>query len=130
MASKVSDDVIDAALNLIINNAGTRVACSAEPTDYSDATTDDGNGGVRIGSTAISAGDFTGPADGDTSGRKVTVPQQTGVSVNVSGDVTHEAIVDDNNSRLLHVTTVPTTSVTTDGTMTLASRDHEIRDPS
>lgn len=130
MAKYANDDIMDAALNVVINNASTRVACSGQPASYSDATTLASNGGNKLGSTSIASGDFTGPVDGDTSGRKLTVPEQTGVAVDEDGDVDHEALVDDGNSRLLHVTTVPTTSVTTSGDMTLAARDEEIEDPS
>ena len=129
MAKSVNDDVLDAALDEIINNADTRVACEGEPSTYADATTDKGNGGNALGETTITAGDFS-KSDGDTSGRKLTVPQQTGVSVDVDGTVDHEAIVDDTQSRLLHVTTTTSQSVTTGGTMTLDSRDEEIEDPS
>jgi hypothetical protein len=130
MAKFVLDAVLDTALNEIINNADQLVICSGQPATYADATTDDGSGGNALGETAIAGADFTGPADGDTNGRKLTVNQQTGITVDVTGTADHVAIVDDTNSRLLLVTTISSQSVSSGGTADVNAFDQEIADPS
>lgn len=130
MAKFTNDQVMDAALDNIINNADQMVVCAGQPANYADATTDLGTGsGNALGETAITSGDFT-KADGDTSGRKLTVAEQTGIDVDVSGTADHVALVDDTNSVLLHVTTITSQAVSAGGTMTVQAYSEEIEDPS
>jgi len=105
MAKVIDDTVYDSALNDIISNADQVVLCEGEPADYTAATTDKGAGGVALGEVAVSSTNFTGPADGDTSGRKLTLDSLSGVSVDVTGTGDHLAIVDDGNSVLQMVDT-------------------------
>lgn len=129
MAKFASDDIMDAGLNVVVNNADQLVVCAGQPSTYSDATTDDGSGGNALGETAIGSGDFT-LANGDTSGRKITAAAQSGISVDVSGTADHVAIVDDTNSRLLLVTTLSSSqSVSAGGTMDVDAFDEELEDP-
>ena len=130
MAKFVLDAVMDAALNEVINKADQLVICAGQPTTYSDATTDSGSGGNALGEVAITSADFTGPADGDASGRKLTVNQQTGITIDVTGTADHVAIVDDAGSRLLLVTTISSQSVSSGGTADVAAFDQEIADAS
>jgi hypothetical protein len=111
MGKAVVDAVYDAALNEVINNADQAVVCTTEPADYTAATTDEGSGGVALGEVSISSTNFTGPADGDTSGRKLTLDSLSGVGVDVTGVAGHVALVDDGNSRLLMVDTYEETDV-------------------
>jgi len=130
MAKFAADQIMDAALDNVINNADSLVVCEGQPTNYSEATTSATSSAsdTNLGTQSIGTGDFT-KADGDTSGRKVTVAAQSGVDVDTGGDADHVAIVDDTNSTLLLVTTQPSTSVTTDGTMSTDAFDEEIEDP-
>ena len=96
MTKSVHDDVLDAAHDEVINNATTMIACSQAPTTRTEAVTT-----YALADIAIDSGDFA-IADGDISGRKVTVAAQAGVTVDTSGIVTHVAIVD--GTRLLRVT--------------------------
>lgn len=73
-------------------------------------------------------GDFT-LADGDVSGRKVSVAAQTGLSISASGDADHVCLVDDTSSRLLGVTTCPTQALTSGGTVDTQAYDIEVADP-
>lgn len=131
MAKAVVDAVLDAALNEVINNADQVVVCNGEPATYADATTDSGSGGNALGESATGSADFTGPAAGDTSGRKYTYDGKTGIDVDVSATADHVAIIDDTNSRLLVVTTISNSqSVTAGNTMDVGSFDHEIQAPS
>jgi len=129
MAKFADDGIMDAALDNLINNADKLVVCDGQPASYSDATTDNGNGGNALGETAIGSGDFT-KADGDTSGRKVTVAAQSGISVDVDGTADHVAIINDTNTTLKLVTTLSSSqSVSAGGTMDTDAFDEEIEDP-
>lgn len=77
----------------------------------------------------VVGGDFV-KANGDTSGRKVTVGQQADISVHTSGDATHVALVDDGSKLLLLVTTCTTQTLTAGNTVTVPAFDDEIADPS
>lgn len=128
MSKFVADTVIDQALDYIKQNSDKLVLCDSQPSNYSDATTDKGSGGDALGETSVGTGDFT-LADGDTDGRKVTVSSQSDVSVDVSGTADHYAIVDDNNSTLLLVSTISNSqSVTSGNTFDTAAFDDEIGD--
>lgn len=130
MAKFANDLIMDAALDFLINNASQLVVCAGQPASYSDATTDNGSGGNALGEASLASGDFT-KANGDTSGRKVTVAAKTGISVDAGGTADHVAIIDDSNSRLLHVTTLSSSqSVSAGGTMDTQAYDEEIQDPS
>jgi hypothetical protein len=128
MAKFALDLIMDAALDFLISNADTLAVCAGEPADYSSATTLASGGGNQVGSTSVASGDFT-KADGDTSGRKVTVAGQSGVSVDADGTADHVAILDDTNSRLLLITTMPSQGVSSGGTMSTDPFDEEIEDP-
>lgn len=130
MAKFVTDTILDQALDYLRQNSDQLVLAEGEPANYSDATTDKGSGGNALGETAVGTGDFT-LADGDTSGRKVTVAGQSGVSVDVSGTADHVAIVDDTNTELLLVSTIDNAqSVTAGNTFDTSAFDEEIADAS
>ena len=124
MAKWVHDDVLDAALNYIKNNCSKMTVCSQQPTTYDEATST-----YALADVAMSDTDFT-VADGDSSGRKVTVGQKSDVTVDSSGDATHVALVDDTNSKLLYVTTCTTQTLTSGNTVTFPAWDIELADPS
>lgn len=126
MAKSFHNDVPDAALNLIKNNATRTVLCSAEPTTFTEA-----NVTYALADVTIDSSDFTGPADGTTSGRKLTFNAQTGVDVDANGTGTHVAQLDVSNSKLLTVTTCTSVAVDAAGTVDIGShRTLEIADPS
>lgn len=123
MAKSVNDAVLDAALQYIEDNADLLTLCSAEPTTLTEAVTT-----FKLADVAIDSSDFTGPANGDTSGRKTTVNQQSGITVDSNGTITHLALVD-SGTRLLTVTTTGSKAVTTSDTVTVPAHDYEIGDP-
>ncbi len=123
MAKSVHDDVLDAALNYIKNNATRMTLCSAQPTTYAEA-----NATYSLAQVTVASGDFT-VANGDTSGRKVTVAAKTGLTVATSGTATHVALLDVANSKLLFVTTTTSTAVAGGGTVDIGSWKDEIQDP-
>jgi hypothetical protein len=129
MAKFANDLIMDAALDFLISNAGTLAVCDGEPADYASATTLANGGGNQVGSTGLASGDFT-KADGDVSGRKVTVAAQSDVNVDADGTADHAVVLDDANSRILLATTLPSQGVSAGGTMSTDSFDEEIEDPS
>ncbi len=125
MAKIVHDDVLDGALNIIKNNCTRQVACSAQPTTYTEA-----NATYALADVTMASGDFTA-ANGDTSGRKLTVAAKSGVLIDTSGTATHVALLDGANSKLLFVTTCTSQALTANGSNTVnfpAWKD-EIADP-
>lgn len=124
MAKSIHNDVLDAALNYIKTNANKMVACSAQPTTYAEA-----NATYALADVAMSSGDFT-IGNGDVSGRKVVVAAKNTVTVDANGTITHLALIDTVNSKLLFVTTTPSQVVNTSGTVDIGSWQDEIRAPS
>lgn len=124
MAKAVHDDVLDGALN-VIATGDREIACSAQPTTYAEA-----NATYALADQALTGGDFTN-ANGDTSGRKVTIGAKSGALIDTSGTATHVAIVDDGLSKLLYVTTCTSQALTANGsnTVNFPAWDIELADP-
>ena len=124
MAKSVADVVLDAALDYIKNNVTQEAVCSAEPTTYAEATST-----YKLAlKTGLTSGSFTGPANGDTSGRKVTVNQQATITVDTSGTAVYVALC--SATVLLYVTTCTSQALTAANTVTVPAWDIEIADPS
>lgn len=123
MAIFTPDAVLDIGLNAMIRNVVTRVdVCSAQPTTYTEATST-----YTLADVTVDSSDFT-LAAGDTSGRKVTMGAQSGVTIDASDDATHIAFTD-GTSTLYHVTTCPTKALSTPGTVDISGVDVlELRD--
>lgn len=118
MAKSVHDSVLDAALG-IIDNATNMTACNAEPTTKTEADTT-----FKLADVVPT---FQAPVNGDTSGRKLTIDQKTGVNVDTTGTATHVALTDATN--LLYVTTCTSQALTSGNTVTFPAWDVEIADP-
>ena len=123
MAKSVHNDVLDAALNVILNNCTRITLCSAEPTTYTEAITT-----YMLLQKTVTSGDFS-IADGDVSGRKLVVAAQTGITPTNAGTATHVALVDVSNTKLLAVTTMTSKVLATDDLVDIATFDLEIADP-
>ena len=141
MGKNVHDNVLDAALNYLKNNGNRLVVLTAEPTGasaYTNAQTNADSSGYRLAEATISASDFTGPADGDTSGRKITVNAQSSMSINgvaSTGSATHVAIVQYHASsassqNVLYTTTCTTQTLTGGNKVNTPAWVIELRDPS
>lgn len=124
MGKSVNDAVLDGALDILKNNVTRQTVCSAEPTTYTE-----GNATYALADVTLSSSDFT-HANGDSSGRKTTIGAKTGVTVDVSGTVTHAALLDVSGTRLLYVTTTASQAVGAGGTVDIGSWKAEISDPS
>ena len=125
MAKTTADRVLDGALNIVKNNDTRMIACSAQPTTYTEA-----NATYALADVTMASGDFTA-ANGDTSGRKLTVAAKTGVLIDVSGTATHIALVDVTGTLLDVVTTCTSQALTANGsnTVNFPAFDIEIADP-
>lgn len=127
MAKWANDNVMDAALNYVATGTLLTV-CSSQPTTYAEASST-----YKLADTAITPGNGNGSftlANGDTSGRKVTVVQQADIPIDTSGTATHVAVSISGSSTLLYVTTCTSQVLTSGGTVTVPSWDIEISDPS
>lgn len=125
MAKTVHDDVLDGMLNIIKNNCTRQVACSAQPTTYTE-----GNATYALADVTLTGTDFT-VANGDINGRKVTTAAKSAVLIDTSGTATHIALLDVANSKLLYVTTCTSQPLTANGsnTVNFPAWDVEIADP-
>ena len=122
MAKSVHDNVLDGAAD-VLDQANIMTACNAEPTTRTEAITT-----FKLADIAVTPDtDFT-KANGDTSGRKVTVAAKSGVAIDTTGTATHVALCDD--TRLLYVTTCTSQALTSGGTVDFPAWDVEIADPS
>jgi hypothetical protein len=124
MAKAVPDAVLDKTLDEIAT-ATRMVACSAQPTTYTEA-----NATYALADVTMAGGDFT-KANGDSSGRKVTMAAKSGVLIDTSGTANHVALVRVADSTLLYVTTCTSQALTANGsnTVTFPAWDIEIGDP-
>ncbi len=123
MGKYVADAVLDGALNVIKSNCTRQTVCSAQPTTYAE-----GNATYALADVTMSSTDFTN-ANGDSSGRKTTVAAKTGVTVDVSGTVTHAALLNVSGTELQYVTTTASQAVAAGGTVDIGSWKIEIQAP-
>ncbi len=124
MGKLVDDSVLDGALNVIKNNVTQEAVCATQPTNYTQATSTY----MLALKTSMTTGNFTGPADGDTNGRKVTINQQASISITNTGTAQHVALCGA-SATLYYVTTCTSQSLTSGGTVTVPAWDIEIADP-
>lgn len=124
MAKAANDIVMDGALD-IIATATRQIACSAQPTTYTEA-----NSTYALADVTMSSGDFS-KANGDTSGRKITMAAKSAVLIDASGTATHVALVRVSDSTLIEVTTCTSQALTANGsnTVNFPAWDIEIADP-
>ena len=123
MALNFPDATLDLGLNGMIGATVTRVdILNAEATTYAEATST-----FTLGNVTVDGSDFT-EAAGDTSGRKTTLAQQTGVSIGSTDTATHLGLTD-GTSVWYATLTVTSQAVTSGNTATINAVDVlEIRD--
>lgn len=123
MAKQAPDATIDAMFDYI-DQCNIMHICSAEPANYA------GIAAVSLASVALVPDtDFT-KANGDTSGRKVTIAAKTGVTVTTTGTATHIAIARSTDSTLRYVTTCTSQALTSGNTANVPAWKIEVADPS
>jgi hypothetical protein len=120
---RLENPVYDAALQVLIDDGDRLDLCSQEPTSYTEATSTYSLGNQ----TTITIGTI---ADGDVSGRKVTVSATTGGSIGATGTATHYAISDTTGTQLLAAGELTTSQQVVSGnSFTTEAFDIEIPDP-
>jgi len=123
MAKYLPDGVIDLLLAAIRERVTGISVCSTQPTTYAEATSTyklaDQNG---LTSTNFTLG------DGDTSGRKIAIDAQNGLTIDTTGTAAHVAWWGSSGSLLILVTTCTTQALTTGNTVNVPTHDFEIRD--
>jgi hypothetical protein len=113
---------LDEELNYIKNNVTERYVCSGDPTTRAQAITN-----ALATLTGLTSGSFTGPADGDTSGRKVTKNAESGDGIDANG--TAAVICYCSASALIwKVNLTATQALTSGGSVNVGAHKHEIQD--
>ena len=118
MAKWANDLMMDAGLDYV-GGATTISVCSAQPANRTAAHT------TNMLATAAISGSMT-KADA-ASGRKITIPAQSALSISNAGTATHIALYDATNLR--YVTTCPSQALTTGGTVNIGAFEISIGDP-
>lgn len=122
MGKAAPDATIDSMFDYI-DQSNIMHVCSAEPANYA------GIAAVSLADVALTPDtDFT-KANGDVSGRKVTVAAKSGVTVDNSGTATHIAIARTTDSTLRYVTTCTSQVLTAGNTCNVPAWDIEVGDP-
>lgn len=119
MGKVASDGTLDGGLNEIITFTAINI-CTAEPTSVAEC-----DSLSLIPAHTLTGGDFT-KANGDVSGRKVTIASQASLSIDANGTATHVAINDGTN---FYATTCTSQGLTSGGTVTIPAWDIEFADP-
>ncbi len=126
MTKLIADSVLEGGLTSTgskhIKDDSTEIhVVSGDPADRATVLTNS-----LASNAALTSGDFTGPADGDTSGRKLTKDQETALSIGTSGTAAHICIID--GSEILVKTSVTPQALTSGGTVTINAFDIEFAD--
>ena len=122
MGKAAPDATIDGLLDVIAGSTILHV-CSGEPANYA------GIAAVSLADVVVDSGDFT-KANGDTSGRKVTVGAQTAFTVDNTGTATHIALAVSGTSTLTYVTTCTSQALVAANTVSTPAWKVEVLDPS
>ena len=117
-----NDDMLDAAFDWIRGAVTSMTVCTTQPTTYSQAMTVNKLAVVTMASTDITT------TPGDTSGRKMHIGSETGLTVDTTGTANHIALCDSDTTTLLFVTTCTTQALTTGNTVNIPAWDDEILD--
>lgn len=127
MAIFTPDATLDDQLAIIADNCDRVDVCSTQPTNYTEATST-----YSLGSYTLTAGDGNGDwviADGDTSGRKLTLQAQSGNNATADGTAGHLAFTN-GTDRLYHVITVSSETTNNGSPLNISAVDVlELRDP-
>lgn len=123
MAKMAPDIVLDAPAD-IIDQSDKMVACSAQPTTYTEA-----NATFALADAAMTPNTDYTKANGDVSGRKVTVAAKSGINVDTSGTATHVALISTGDTTLRYVTTCTSQALTAGNQVNFPAWDIETADP-
>jgi hypothetical protein len=122
MAKWAHNDVLDAPANYLATHASRLVLCSAQPTNYEELLR------YNMASCALDAPQFT-IGDGDNGGRKLRIGISHGIRAVERGTVTHIALIDTVEERLLYVTSCDPMELTIGKRVAVPAWDIEFLDP-
>lgn len=122
MATLLLDLTSDQALDYIKNNVTEIRVTSGTPADYAAAVTN-----TLAVKTGIVPGDFTGPADGDVSGRKLTTVAHNGIPVSATGTATSVCLCSA-TTLIWRVDLTANQGLTSGNTVSIGTFKHEIAD--
>jgi hypothetical protein len=122
MGKAAPDIVLDAPAD-VIDQSNIMHLCSAEPANYA------GIAAVSLADVAMTVNTDYTKANGDTSGRKVTVAAKNTVTVDASGTATHVVLASTGDTTLRYVTTCTSQAVTSGNTVNFPAWDIEFSDP-
>lgn len=128
MGKFVHDDIYDLPLAAIADNGTRMFLCSAQPTTWTEALTT-----YNLASKTLVTGNGNGVytiANGSVSGRKLTVAQQTGITVTAAGTATHVAICGSGNEAVILVTTITSLACQVGATVTVNAFTYTLPDVS
>lgn len=124
----LNDRVLDNGLEILNAEADRIDICSQEPATYTEATSTYSKGNKDHGAAGSA---FGAPADRSPSGRKVTSTAVTDGAVTATATVTHYAVSDVGNTRLLAANALSSSQAVTSGnSFSLPAFDIGIPDPS
>ena len=127
MAKWANDNFMDASLTWLQDNGKKQCVLTAQPTLLSQCTAS-----TVLAIVALTTGSFS-LANGDASGRKITIAQQATLAVQSTGDASHIAIFSTaaGSSGLHYITTCSAvTLASTNDKVTIPAWDIEVSDPS
>jgi len=119
----IDDSILDAALDALDGAIENLYITSQEATTYAGAQTT-----YKLGTKATPT--TTGPANGDATGRKLTIDAITDGTVDATGTATHWALCDNSATLLLATGALAAPlAITATNTFTLTAFDVEFPDP-
>jgi hypothetical protein len=122
MTKFTADGYLDGFLMQFSSDASRLDVCLNAPASYAAAV-----GSDSLANVTLSSDDYT-LADGDASGRKITVGAQNGITVTGTGTATHIALTNGADT-LIYYTECNNVALSSDGTVDIAAFDIEIADP-
>lgn len=122
MAKYADPAFYDAAFNTFKTATGTvtQTLTSAQPANFA------GIAAVKLASVTLDKTNDITLANGDVSGRKMTIAAKSAVPVTASGTATHVVI---DNGTTIFVTTTASTAVASGGTVDIGTWKDEIQAP-
>jgi len=120
MAKSIPDAIIDLELGPIAA-ATILFICKDTPTTYANASATY-DLATHILTPTIGGGDFTAAA-GDTSGRKLTLAAQNGITVDHSGDATYYVLAISATTTILLIGTLTLQTLTAGNTVNFPATD-------
>lgn len=127
MGKVIHNDVFDAALNEIADNADIMYVNSAEPATFVEASST-----YKLADVAMVVGDGNDYTVGDdpTNGRRLTMDEKATVDIDASGTANHVSLADVGNTKVLAVVTLSASQALTSGnTVTIPTWYLRLADP-